>query len=65
MKRQKHATYCRDCLALDIKLPGGDTDFAKKRALAKEKKAALTAKAVSSGRKKSPSGRYYVLNDKL
>ena len=44
---------CHDCLALDIKLPGGGTNFVKKREQARKKKAAMKEKAIASGRKKS------------
>ncbi len=58
LKHQKHAVQnplpvCHDCLALNIKIPGGGTNFAKKREQAKAAKAALVEKAVASGRKKS------------
>ena len=57
LERQKHAVrnplpVCRDCLKLDIKLPGGGTDFVKKRELARKKKAALKEKAVAAGGRK-------------
>ena len=47
---------CSDCLELDIKLPGGGTNFAKKRADHRARKASLARQAVASGRKKARRG---------
>ena len=62
LKRQKGSVrnplpVCYDCLARNIKLPGGGTDFVKKRANAREKKATLTKKALASSREKGHVGR--------
>ncbi len=48
---------CQDCLRLDIKLPGGGTNFVKKRELVKQKKDALREKAIVAGRKKGRTAR--------
>ena len=57
LKRQSQAVnnplpVCFDCLSLNIKLPGGGTNFRKKKAQKKAEKTALKEKAVASGRKK-------------
>ena len=47
---------CFYCLSLNIKLPGGGTNFRKKKAQKKAEKAALNERAVASGRKKRRVG---------
>ena len=57
MKRQKYAVHnplpvCSDCLNLNIKLPGGGTNYLKQKKNKQAKKAELLRKALQSGRKK-------------
>ena len=56
-RRQKSAVQnplpvCRSCLDLNVQVPGGGTNFVKKREQAKAKKVALAKKAVLEKKKR-------------
>ena len=49
---------CCSCLSLNVKLPGGGTDYSKKWANAKTQRAALREAAVATGRSKRHRGQW-------
>ena len=58
LERQKYAVknplpVCSDCLELNIKIPGGGTNYVKKNQIKQSNRTRLVAKAVQSGRKKA------------
>ena len=48
---QNPLPVCRSCLDLHVQVPGGGTNFAKKREQSKAKKGTLEKKAAANGRK--------------
>ena len=58
IEHQKHAVknplpVCSDCLELNIKIPGGGTNYLKNNQIKQSNRATLVAKVVQSGRKKA------------
>ena len=55
---KKPLPCCRTCLKLNIKLPGGGTDYSLRKVKTKAKKKKQTADAIASGRKKNTGQSY-------